>query len=78
MRDNRTFSPDRHRRQTQIRLAVAGFLVLLIVGGGLAWLIYGPAAGFVAVLCLLAGAAVLCLLWLILSLLERWVQDDDV
>jgi hypothetical protein len=73
-----SFSPDRHRRQTQIRLVVGGLLILLIVGGGLVWLIYGSAAALTAVLCLLAGAGVLALLWLILSLLERWIKDDDL
>lgn len=52
-------------------------LVLLVVGGGLVWLFYGRAAAFTAVLCLLGAAVVMALLWLILTLLERWVKDDE-
>ncbi|MFC2029724.1 hypothetical protein ACFLWA_03240 [Chloroflexota bacterium] len=77
MKENRPFTPDRHHRQTQIRLAIGGLLIMLIVGGGLVWLFYGSTTAITAVLCLLAGAGVFGLLWLILSLLERWVKDDD-
>jgi Na+/melibiose symporter-like transporter len=52
-------------------------LVLLVVGGGLVWLFYGRAAAFTAVLCLVGAAAVMALLWLILTLLERWVRDEE-
>ncbi len=77
MKEKRSFSPDRHQRQTQMRLVIGGLLILMVVGGGLVWLFYGTSAALTTVLCLLTGAGVLALLWLILSLLERWVKDDD-
>ena len=46
----RSFSPDQHRRQTQVRLVLAGLLILLSVGGGLVWLFYGLPAAMTAVL----------------------------
>jgi hypothetical protein len=70
------FNPKRHHRQTQSRLALGGLLVLLGVGGGLVWWIYGGTAAVTAVACLLAGAGVFGLLWLILTLLELWVKED--
>jgi protein-S-isoprenylcysteine O-methyltransferase Ste14 len=73
----RSFSPDRHRRQTQARLIVGGLLILLGIGGGLVWLIYGRSAAMTAVVCLLAAAGILGLLWLILTLLERWVKEEE-
>lgn len=76
-REERSFSPQRHRRQTRARLVLGGMLVLLLVGGGLVWLFYGRAAAFTAVLCLLGAAAVMALLWLILTLLEKWVKDEE-
>lgn len=76
-REDRSFSPQRHRRQTRARLILGGMLVLLVVGGGLVWLFYGRTAAFTAVLCLVGSAAVMALLWLILTLLERWVRDED-
>lgn len=77
MKQKGSFSADRHLRQTQMRLVTGGLLILLVVGGGLVWLTYGSSAALTTMLCLLAGAGVLALLWLILSLLERWVTDDD-
>lgn len=71
------FSASRYRRQTQTRLIVGGVLILLVVGGGLVWAIYGRAAALTAVSCLVAASAIFGLLWLILSLLERWVKEDE-
>ncbi|MGD8488470.1 MAG: hypothetical protein PVJ23_10100 [Anaerolineae bacterium] len=73
----RRSSLSQHRRQTQTRLIIGGLLILLIVGGGLVWAIYGRSAAVMAVLCLLVGAGLFGLLWLLLSLLEMWVNDDE-
>jgi Na+/proline symporter len=64
----------RYRRREQRRLLwiVAGFLV--VVGGLTIGLVYGLQSVILGVVCLLAGAAVLALLWLILSLMERFVE----
>jgi hypothetical protein len=70
------FSPNRHRRQTQTRLVLGGLLVLLGLGGGLIWWIYGGTAAVTAAACLLGGAGIFGLLWLILTLLELWVKED--
>lgn len=72
-----SFDTGRHRRQTQSRLVIGGLLVMLGVGGGLVWLIYGGAAAVTAVACLLGGAGIFGLLWLILTLLELWVKEDE-
>jgi hypothetical protein len=72
-----SFSPDRHRRQTQTRLFAAGFLILLGVGGGLVWLIYGRTAALTTAACLLSFLGLAGLLGLILWLLERWVGEDE-
>ena len=77
MGKRQSFSPNRHRRQTYTRLVVAGLLVLLGVGGGLVWAIYGGSAAVTAVACLLGAAGILGLLWLILSLMELWVKEED-
>ncbi len=71
------FNPDRHRRQTQIRLVIGGFLILLVVGGGLVWLLYGLEAALAAVACLSAVSTVMGGLWLLLTLLERWIKEED-
>ena len=73
----RSFSPDRHQRQTQFRLIIGGLLILLGVGGGLVWAIYGRSAAITAVLCLTGAGGVFGLLWLILALLELWVKEEE-
>lgn len=76
-RRRRSSDLDRHRRQTYTRLVVGGLSILVVVGGGLVWLLYGRAAALTAIACLLAPVGVLALLWLILSLLELFVGEDE-
>jgi hypothetical protein len=77
-RESRSFNTGRHRQQTQSRLVLSGLLVMLGVGGGLVWWIYGGTAAVTAVACLLGGAGIFGLLWLILTLMELWVKEDGV
>jgi hypothetical protein len=59
----------RKREQRRLFWIVAAFLV---VGGSVTiTLVYGPQAAVLGLGCLLAGAGVLGLLWLILLLMER-------
>ena len=76
-RPARSFHPDRHRRQTLTRLILGGMFILLTVGGGLVWLIYGSAAAVTVVACLLGAAGLMGLLWLILAVLELWVGEEE-
>jgi hypothetical protein len=71
------FSPDGHWQQTQVHLILGGILVLVVVGGGLVWLLYGPAAAITAASCFVAVAGIIGLLWLILRLLEAWAGSDE-
>lgn len=65
----------RYRRETDRKLAIAVVLFLLVVGTGLITIIYRPSAGILAFICLLAGVAIITLLWVLLTLIERWVGD---
>jgi hypothetical protein len=65
----------RYRRQTDRRLVVAVLLFLLFVGSGLIALIYNPGAGVLSFGCLLLGAGIVSLLWILLTFIERWVGD---
>lgn len=73
----RSFDPRRHWRQTQVRLLLGGLLVVIVVGGGFVWVLYGLSAALTTVACLLGAAGVLGLLWLFLSILELWVKDEE-
>lgn len=62
------------RRQNERALFMAVIALLLLVGGGLIFLIYGADAFVVGLACLLMGVGLLALLWLIVSGLERWAN----
>ena len=76
-KDRRSFDPRRHWQQTQGHLLVAGLALLVIVGGGLVWLLYGNTAAVSAVACLFVAVGLVGLLWLILALLEKWAKEDE-
>jgi fatty acid desaturase len=59
----------RRREQRRLFWVVVAFLV--IVGGIAIALVYGPEAVVLGLVCLLAGAGILGLLWLFLTLIER-------
>jgi hypothetical protein len=62
------------QRRSERRLAIMVMVFLVIVGGGLIALIYGPVSGLSAVPCLLAGAGAIGLLFLLLELMGRWAD----
>lgn len=69
MRDLRKYA-----RSTNIRLAVGFFLLLLLVGDGLIYLIYGPGAAATGLLCILGGMTPLVLIALGLLLMDYIVK----
>lgn len=40
-----------YARSTQTRLVIGGVLLMILVGNGLIWLIFGPGAGRAAIIC---------------------------
>jgi hypothetical protein len=62
------------RRKTDRNLVLAVVVFLVGVGGALIAFIYGGVAAALGIVCLLAGAGILGLLWLILTLMERWAK----
>ena len=61
----------RHDREL-LYLVIA---VLVLGGGGLIALIWGSTAAVLSILCLGAGAALIVGLWLLLNLLEKFVDN---
>ena len=66
----------RQRAEFNRRLLGLVLFVLVIVGGALIAVLYGPQAGVLAVACLLGGAGVIGLLWLIFTLIGKAVNSD--
>lgn len=62
----------RFRRESDRKYLYLVISTLVFVGGGLIALIYGPEALFTAAPCLLGGALLILLPWLLLTAVERW------
>jgi hypothetical protein len=63
----------RRSHERQLALTVMAFLV--VIGGGLIALIYGPSSIITAAPCLLVGAGAIGVLFLLLEVLERWANE---
>jgi len=64
-----------YRRQTERRLVIAIVFVLVLAGSVVIGLVYGWPAVFSGLLCLLPGAGVFLLLWIVLTVIERLSRD---
>ena len=53
-----------YARQTNVQLTVAAFVLLFVVGLGLIYLIYGPGAAAIGLMCLLGGLVPVALILL--------------
>jgi hypothetical protein len=65
-----------NRRRNDRNLAWAVVLFLVGVGGSLIALIYGGGAAVLGIVCLLGGAGLIGLIWMILTLMGRWAGED--
>ncbi len=72
MRDLRQYS-----KQTNLRLFAGFLLLLLVIGGGLIWTIYGAGAALFGLLCLLAAIVPIVFIILILWLAEWFLKRTD-
>jgi len=65
----------RWRKQEENRLLMLALLVLVVVGGGLIGIFFGPGTLWTALPCLFGGAAIILGLWLLLNVVERWLNN---
>ena len=63
-----------HRRQTDRRLLIGFILLLLVVGDGLIYLLYGPEAAASGLLCLSFVLVPVGLIWAALAVMSRIVD----
>ena len=63
-----------YRKKLERRLVVAVVIALLVVGSVVIGLVYGWQSILTGLICLVPGAAILGLLWLLLNWLERFVD----
>lgn len=70
---------DLRRARAQRERTALGLVIftLLVVGSGLIWWILGPSALVGALPCFLGGAALIVVVWLLLTGLEWWRRRQD-
>jgi hypothetical protein len=62
------------RRQEKALLWLVLF-VLVVIGAALIGLIWGQNSAFLGGICLVSGGSLIAGLWLLLSLIEKWLDD---
>lgn len=67
----------KYTRETNVRLVIGAILLLLIVGIGLIWLIYGFGAAVTGFLCILGGFVPIGLIFLVLYGMDWIVKRAD-
>ncbi len=63
------------RRSTESHLIIGGLLIVLVLGGGLAWLFFGRVVALITAGIVIGGMLLLAVLWLVIRLLESWARD---
>jgi uncharacterized SAM-binding protein YcdF (DUF218 family) len=71
------FDLRRYAKETDKRMLVGFFLLLLVVGDGLIWLIYGRNAAVLGLICILAGLFPLALTGLALWFMDWFIKRQD-
>ena len=67
--------PRKHQRETERNMLIGAAVILLVVGGGLIFLLYGAGSGFTGAICLTTAVVILALLYGIVKLFERLGGD---
>ncbi len=66
----------KYSRQTTLRLIVGGIVIFFLIGDGLVYFIYGPAAAISGFLCLGAGLLPVVIIMGALWVMESIVKKD--
>lgn len=70
----------KYAQQTNFRLAVGFLALLFILGSGLIWVIYGPQAALLGLVCMLFGLVPIIMIIVVfwgLELLMRRTREED-
>jgi len=67
----------KYAQNTNFRLVFGFILLLFIVGDGLIYLIYGPAAAVTGLLCILGGLAPVLLIAVLMAVLDYFVKKAN-
>jgi hypothetical protein len=66
----------KYARQTNVRLAIGGIILISVIGVGLIYLFYGPGAALSGLLCLFIGLLPILLIIAIFSFMD-WIVKRE-
>lgn len=66
----------KYASQTNFRLIIGTLIILLVVGEGLIWLIYGGPAALMGLLCIGAGLIPVGIIILVLAVMETIIKNQ--
>lgn len=66
----------KYASQTNFRLILGALIILLVVGEGLIWFIYGGPAALMGLLCIGAGLIPVIIIVAILAVMEKIVKNQ--
>ncbi len=64
----------KYAQQTNIRLFIGFLIVVLLIGDGLIYYLYGRNAAITGLLCILGGVFPLIFIWLAMNIIE-WITN---
>jgi len=64
--------PRKHERETERNMLIGAAVILLVVGGGLIFVLYGAGAGLTGGICLAGAVVILALLYGVVKLFEHF------
>jgi hypothetical protein len=67
----------RYSKQTNVRLLIGFFVLLVLVGDGLIYLFYGQGSAIVGLICVGVALIPALLVWLVLLLMEWILKKAD-
>lgn len=66
----------KYASQTNFRLIIGTLIILLVVGEGLIWLIYGGPAALMGLLCIGAGLIPVGIIILVLAVMDTIIKNQ--
>ena len=68
---------NKYKRETNTRLIIGAVVLILLIGDGLIFIIYGTGPGFMGLTCLLAGLAPVLLIALVIYFINWSVKHAN-
>lgn len=76
MSRERPLTPGEHKAHTEWVLVVGGFAIIVVLGGALMWLIFGPTFALIGLAGMVVIVVLFVVLYWLLKALEAWAKSE--